>query len=96
MYIETSSPRSTGENAKLEKTGIKFTGKSCLHFSYHMYGASIGTLNVLVGGRNVFTKSGNQGNAWHNEIVKVSHSGVTSVSKLAFLRFDRFVRDCSQ
>ena len=50
-----------------------------------MYGRDISTLNVLVGGTKVFTKTGNQDNTWHKATVKVSHSGVASVSKLPLL-----------
>ena len=66
MYIETSSPRQYGENAKLEfLVSSSDIGKlSCLKFYYHMYGATINTLNVYNGNVEIFTKSGNQGNVW--------------------------------
>ena len=64
MYIETSSPRVAGDNAKLE---ISVSGKgelSCLEFYYHMYGDTMGTLNVFSGNTVVFNLSGNQGDYW--------------------------------
>jgi len=64
MYIETSSPRMAGDNAKLE---ISVSGKgelSCLEFYYHMYGDTMGTLNVFSGNTVVFSLSGNQGDYW--------------------------------
>ena len=66
MYIETSLPRQYGENAKLEfLVSSSDIGKlSCLKFYYHMYGATINTLNVYNGNAEIFTKSGNQGNVW--------------------------------
>ena len=65
MYIETS-PRSYGDNAKLEFSVPSYeVGKlSCLRFYYHMYGATINTLNVYNGNSIVFTKSGQQGYQW--------------------------------
>ena len=66
MYIETSSPRYYGENARLEfSVSSSDIGKlSCLKFYYHMYGATINTLNVYNGYAKIFTESGNQGNTW--------------------------------
>ena len=66
MYIETSSPRQYGENAKLEfSVSSSDIGKlSCLRFYYHMYGETINRLNVYNGYTKVFTESGNQGNVW--------------------------------
>ena len=65
MYIEASSPRKPGENAKLVLT-VPDNGKhSCLSFYYHMYGASAGTLNVYNGNHTIFNVSGDQGNNWH-------------------------------
>ena len=64
MYIEASY-WSLGDNAKLEfavPSGV--TSYSCLIFYYHMYGSSMGTLNVFNGNVKIFTKSGNQGYYW--------------------------------
>ncbi|XP_078366044.1 MAM and LDL-receptor class A domain-containing protein 1-like [Oculina patagonica] len=64
MYIEASSPTKPGENAKLVVTVPNNGNPSCLSFYYHMYGASVGTLNVYSGNTKVFSVSGNQGNNW--------------------------------
>ena len=64
VYIEASSPRKPGENAKLVLTVPNSSNQSCLSFYYHMYGASAGTLNVYSGNVNVFSVSGNQGDNW--------------------------------
>ena len=37
---------------------------ACLEFFYHMYGDTIGTLNVYSGNELVFNVSGNQGFYW--------------------------------
>ena len=80
MYIETSYPRHACDNAKMEKSGLMFTGRTCVRFFYHMFGNCMGTLNVFVGDKKVFTRSGDQGNKWIEAQVKVTHKGFHSVS----------------
>ncbi|KAL9987245.1 hypothetical protein ACROYT_G001520 [Oculina patagonica] len=64
MYIETSSPRVPGDNAKLELS-VSGNGKlSCLEFYYHMYGDTVGTLRVFSGNVTVFNETGNHGKYW--------------------------------
>ena len=79
MYIETSSPRQQGDNAKLNSPKLQFSGSMCLKFYYHMYGANIETLNVIIKGNNVFTASGNKGNKWLRAAIDVSLSGKHAV-----------------
>ncbi len=79
MYIETSSPRVQGDNAKLVKSGLSFNNKMRLSFSYHMYGNTMGTLNVYVGQKKIFTKSGDQGNQWNQASVDVTEPGASEV-----------------
>ncbi|XP_068681521.1 MAM and LDL-receptor class A domain-containing protein 2-like isoform X3 [Montipora foliosa] len=64
MFIETSSPRQEGDNAKLELVLPGNGELGCLFFYYHMYGTDMGTLNVFSGNMKVFNESGNQGNIW--------------------------------
>ena len=68
MYIETSSPRKPGENAKLVVTVPNNRKEACLSFYHHMYGDTVGTLNVYSGNSKIFNISGNQSNSW--EIVE--------------------------
>ena len=65
----------------LVKGGLTFTSKMCLSFYYHMYGATMGTLNVLVGQRKVFTLSGDQGNQWKQAKVEITEPGASEVMK---------------
>ena len=74
MFIETSSPRKTGDNALLNSQRMDATGSTgkCVKFWYHMYGSSIGTLNVYIqtGSSNasrtlLWTLTGNQRNQWY-------------------------------
>ena len=80
MYIETSSPRQQGDYAKLSSPGLQFSGNMCLKFYYHMYGADIATLNVMINGNNVFTASGDKGNSWLRAAIDVSLLGTYAVS----------------
>ena len=80
MYIETSYPRQQGDNAKLNSPKLQFSGNMCLQFFYHMYGGDMGELKVEVNGVNVFSKSGDQGNTWHELKKDLNLSGMYTVS----------------
>ena len=80
MYIETSSPRVLGDHAKLNSPLLTFTGNMCLTFFYHMYGLTIGKLNVLINGtKTVFSASGNKGNSWLEARITTSLTGIYMV-----------------
>ena len=64
MYIKASSPRVNGDKAKLELSLCGNGDEACLTFYYHMYGYTMGTLNVFSGKKVVFSASGNKGNYW--------------------------------
>ena len=66
MYIEASFPRRPGDYAVLSSPEYPFRGLTCVTFYYHMYGTTIGNLTVTLNGRLgiLFSRSGNQGNAW--------------------------------
>ncbi|UJR31098.1 hypothetical protein I4U23_018606, partial [Adineta vaga] len=66
LYIETSSPQKPGDKARIVSPMYAASSSVCLKFHYHMYGASIGTLNVLMANTKqlLWTKSGNLGNRW--------------------------------
>ena len=81
MYIE-ATPQSIGDNAKLQLVVPRSKSSSCLTFYYHMYGSSMGTLNVFSGNATIFTKSGNQGNYWKKVTRTVKLSDVVSIPVL--------------
>ena len=81
MYIETSSPRQPGDKARLLSPKLQFSGKMCLQFYYHMYGAAMGTLNVIINGATVFTASGNKGNRWLRKDVDLNLLGMYEVRR---------------
>ncbi|KAK3755006.1 hypothetical protein QZH41_001976 [Actinostola sp. cb2023] len=70
VYIETSSPRQSGDNAKLTFKG-SYSGDMCMTFYYHMYGQTINQLNIYNNNKKIFEKRGNQGNAWHKASVSL-------------------------
>ncbi|XP_052064150.1 fibropellin-3-like isoform X30 [Mytilus californianus] len=64
LYFETSSPVKEGSTARLVSRDFMFESSGCLKFHYHMHGSSMGTLNVYLGSRQIWRKTGNQGNKW--------------------------------
>ena len=86
MYIEASSPRQPGDNAKLYSPPLEFFGNMCLQFYYHMYGATTGSLSVTVSGNLVFSARGHNGGMWRKASVNVSAiEGLHRVSHTLFL-----------
>eukprot|EP00057_Strongylocentrotus_purpuratus_P018006 XP_011672480.1 PREDICTED: MAM and LDL-receptor class A domain-containing protein 2 [Strongylocentrotus purpuratus] len=71
-YLETSTPAKNGDFVRLLSGPLRSTQNQpyCFSFWYHMYGSSIGPFNVIqrdADGQNevvVWTKQGNQANAW--------------------------------
>ena len=76
MYIESSSPRMLNDTAKLNSPLLTFSGNMCLKFFYHMYGLTMGRLNIIINGtKTVFSASGNKGNRWLEARINSSFSG---------------------
>lgn len=78
MYIETSSG-ATGNQAYFESDCFDFTGITApiFEFDYHMYGATMGSLELFVTldeitWTSVWNLSGDQGNAWSTASVDLS------------------------
>ncbi|CAM4935869.1 unnamed protein product [Rotaria socialis] len=70
LMIETSLPTKPGDRARLRS--LIFDGTNgdakCFRFWFHMYGDSIGTLNVYVFDgtyKRIWSLSGNRGNNWY-------------------------------
>ncbi len=81
MYIETSSPRFAGDNAKLELPVSAKGELACLEFYYHMYGNAMGTLTVFSGNAVVFSKSGNHGAHWIKEEITIYLDNTVSFNR---------------
>ena len=89
MYIETSGWIAIGSKAWFISPSYQpasRTGGKCMQFWYHMYGNSIGQLNVYLKtrsgypGTKVWTMSRNQGNQWLIGQVKITTSSSFNVS----------------
>ena len=78
MYIETSFHQK-GDSAILISPKLPFSGKMCLQFYYHMYGAGMGTLNVFLKRARVFTACGDKGDKWLKAAIDVDLSGMYAV-----------------
>ena len=81
MYIETSSPRVEGDNAKLELSVSGNGELACLEFYYHMYGDTMGTLNVYSGNALVFNASGNHSSHWIKANITIQLDGNVSFNR---------------
>ena len=79
MYIEASSPRVAGDNAKLELFVPGDGEPFCLRFYYHMYGFTMGNLIVFSGNVAVFSESGNYGIYWIEAERTISSNKTVSV-----------------
>ncbi|CAG5126615.1 unnamed protein product, partial [Candidula unifasciata] len=71
MYLEASAPHIQGQTAVLSSERLSPTNGSCFTFWYHMYGSSIGKLNILISitptqNATVWSLFGDQGNQWLN------------------------------
>ena len=80
IYIETSSPIAQGDRAIISTPTIDLSSLTSpeLSFSTHMYGSNIDSLIIDITNNSgssyttVFTKYGNQGNQWDDELVDLS------------------------
>jgi hypothetical protein len=90
IFMESSSPNFSTKNALLNSPCFDLTGLSnpTLSFDYHLYGAAeMGGLNLQVsvdGGAwsTIWSRTGNQGNAWLSE--SISLNSYTSSSEVKF------------
>lgn len=99
MFTESSAPRRPGDKARLLSPQYPATNGQCLTFWYHMYGSSIGTLNVYTSSFNklspaLFTISGDQGNQWRKAQMTIQVQEQYKVRKSGLhLTKNKFVKD---
>lgn len=92
VYMESSAPNYSTKNAKLTSPCFDLTGvfNPVINFDYHMYGtAAMGDLNLEVSTdgvswASIWSKSGNQGNAWFSESISLSAYASNSAVKFRF------------
>ena len=80
-YVEASG-RPKGLRARLQSISFRLNYKACLTFYYHMYGADMGTLKVLLNDKVIWQLDGNQGNQWHIATVPILHPGKKKVNTI--------------
>jgi len=94
MYVEASSPNYPSKSAILNSPCVDLTGESAanFNFAYHMYGAAdMGSIALEASDDNgsswtsLWSKTGNQGNAWLTESIDLAAYLGGSVQ----LRFNR-------
>jgi len=81
MKLKASSPQLQNDKARLISPTYSGTSSSgiCFKFWYHLYGQSIGSLNVWLRQNNqlktnLWTRTGNFGNFWRLGLVTVKSS----------------------
>jgi len=79
LYIETSGG-SAGDTAIIGTAPLLISPGTILTFAYHMYGSSMGKLAVKVGSDEVWSKEGDQGNAWNMATVDLSSKAGQTLS----------------
>ncbi|UCC31905.1 MAG: choice-of-anchor J domain-containing protein, partial [Phycisphaerales bacterium] len=103
VYTEASSPNYPSKTAILEGPcfDLSNTSEAGLTFWYHMYGTAMGTLNVevsedCVSWTNVWSLSGNQGNAWYETDVDLgAYIGSTIVIRFRGVTGSSYTSDMS-
>ena len=80
MYMETSSPRTQGDRARIDsiKAIAPATGV-CVRFWYHMYGAGMGSLTMHTGddngglGPSRWSRTGDSGQMWREALTGIGN-----------------------
>lgn len=99
LYIEASG-RLVNDTARIISPlyNSSLTESGCFSFWYHMYGATIGSLNIYFKQENaplqlIFTKSGNQGNQWLHGISNLPKTNVSFQIVIEGVRGSTYVSD---
>lgn len=92
FYLYTEASSNYNQQHILTSAAIDLTGRTGtgMIFSYHMYGSSMGTLELFTSTdsttwTSVFNQSGNQGNSWITDTIDLSaYDGISTL----YLRFN--------
>lgn len=97
MYCETSAPALVGDTFILNAPVGQPTGGGA-QFAYHMYGATMGTLELqeFQGGvwTTVWSLTGDQGNAWNTTPIILLTTNPTTL-RFVYTRGTSFTGDCA-
>ena len=84
VYIETSSPRQSGDTARLESPWMR--GPQCMTFYYHMYGGTMSCVVIYIKRQHtnrlkpVWLRSQDQGDHWIQGKISISETSSYQVS----------------
>ncbi|XP_070196894.1 uncharacterized protein [Littorina saxatilis] len=75
-FIESSGARVNGDNARLESSSMNPSQAYCLTFWYHLYGNSIGNVNVRINknggtGNPIWTRDGPSADLWRQATIDI-------------------------
>lgn len=79
IFIETSYPRRSGDRAVLKSNPLRFSSPTTMKFKYHIYGSSIGQLEIMVDKMSMLTEKSNKGNKWIDGAIPIP-SGVHTIA----------------
>ncbi|XP_011882600.1 PREDICTED: MAM and LDL-receptor class A domain-containing protein 1-like isoform X2 [Vollenhovia emeryi] len=99
LYIEASG-RLENDTARIISPlyNSSLTESGCFSFWYHMYGATIGSLNIYfkqedAAPRLIFTKSGEQGNQWFHGIANLPKANASFQITIEGVRGPNYLSD---
>ena len=104
MFLESSYPLQKGSNGSLTSRYI-LDAYNCVHFYYHMHGATMGRLNVFVQRRNnidtemLWRLVGDQSDEWKAATVKIERKSFTDLHKVRIWttwELKKFRNDCDR
>ena len=84
VYIESSSPRKTGDTARLESPWMR--GPQCMTFYYHMYGSTMSCVVIYIKSqatnrlKAVWLRSRDQGKHWIQGKISINETSSYQVS----------------
>lgn len=84
-YIYTESSGNINTPHILRTATLVSVQNSSLIFSYHMYGATMGTLAVNINGEEKWTLTGDQGDVWNTGAIDISSYVVGSTITIDFI-----------
>lgn len=80
LYVESSSPNNPNKQAIITSECFEVKSHQALSFAYHMFGSTMGKLEVRLNGVLIFDIGGNQGNQWKTVVIDLPPSTNSVVS----------------
>lgn len=99
MYMEASSPAATSNTAVLQYKTLPAGQPFCVHFWYHMYGNSMGSLRILAkdcktnSSVEIWKMSGDQGDKWNEACVLLEQGGHDYIPQIEAVRGQSYHSD---